>query len=89
MIDVMENCVTIGKRLENKKGGNIAITAIARKLLCILHHLLMNDELFESKKPKRMPKSSQSMPRMDLDEMIHTLTKAGYVIRYPKTQSGG
>jgi len=76
-------------RIKCKKGGKIAITAVARKILCILHHLLINDELFENRKPKRMPKSSQSVPRMNLDEMIHTLTKAGYVIRNPETQSGG
>lgn len=34
-------------RLNEKKGRNVAIIAVARKLICLIHHLLMNQELYQ------------------------------------------
>jgi hypothetical protein len=30
-----------------KKGSNVAVVALARKVLCILHHLLINKEMYK------------------------------------------
>jgi len=34
-------------RIRARKGANVAIVALARKILCILYHLLMNQEMYE------------------------------------------
>ena len=34
-------------RVRARKGANVAIVALARKILCILYHLLMNQEMYE------------------------------------------
>ena len=35
------------RRVQAKKGYNVAAVALARKVLCILHHLLTNRELYQ------------------------------------------
>jgi transposase len=34
-------------RVRARRGANVAIVAFARKILCILYHLLMNQEMYE------------------------------------------
>jgi hypothetical protein len=34
-------------RIRARKGAKVAIVALARKILCILHHLLMNQEMYK------------------------------------------
>src|SRR5512136_2032230 len=53
-------------RVQAKKGHNVAAVALARKVLCILHHLLMNREMFqeegvETKKTKPEDVDSSSV----------------------------
>jgi len=48
-------------RIKAKKGYNVAIVALARKILCILHHLLMNREMHETY-------SAKKKVEIDLDE---------------------
>jgi transposase len=38
---------TFFKRILARKNYNVAITALARKLICIIYHLLVNQELYE------------------------------------------
>lgn len=63
---------------------NIAAVALARKVLCILHHLLMNHEIYqepEVKKTKpRIPSSVSPISMMDIDEMIKVISQAGYLV---------
>ena len=63
---------------------NIAAVALARKVLCILHHLLMNHEIYqepEIKKTKpRIPSSVSPISMMDIDEMIKVISQAGYLV---------
>jgi len=42
------------RRVQAKKGYNVAAVALARKVLCILHHLLMNRELYQEEDAKRI-----------------------------------
>jgi transposase len=70
-----------------KRSGkkNIATVALARKVLCIIHHLLMNREEyqepeFEKTKPK-IPHRDSLISKMDIDEMIKTLSRAGYLVK--------
>ena len=72
-------------RLKAKKGAKKAVIALARKVLCILHHLLVNRERYEEKgnlKPKTIKFDRTSSPIQITEQyMIDTLVKAGYIIK--------
>ena len=71
------------QRILMRKGKKIAIVALARKLLSIIHHLLKNNEKYseDELKPKqvKLPKF-QPISELNLDEMIEIISKAGYVV---------
>jgi transposase len=77
------------RRIQAKKGYNVAAVALARKVLCILHHLLMNRELYQEDDAKMKKEKTTNIDistktqatRMNLDEMIQILVRAGYMIR--------
>ncbi len=78
-------------RIKAKKGTKLAVVALARKVLCILHHLLVNREMYEESgnlKPKPL-KFHRTSPPIQITEqdMIDTLVKAGYIIK--KMDTGG
>jgi len=72
-------------RIKAKRGAKIGIVALARKVLCILYHLLINQETYQDEllgKPRCIKHSSvHSTALMSLDEMIRTIIKAGYEVR--------
>lgn len=75
------------QRVKARQGFKKAIVALARKILCILHHLLTNRELYEEDgetpvKKCKTPKENGSMT-MTADEMIRILSEAGYVVSKP------
>ena len=79
-------------RLKTKKGTKVAVVALARKVLCILHHLLVNREMYEESgnlKPKQPLKFDRTSSPIQITEqnMIDTLIKAGYIIK--KMDTGG
>lgn len=79
-------------RIKAKKGTKIVIVALARKVLCILHHLLVNREMYEETgnlKPKQPLKFDRTSSPIRITEqyMIDTLIKAGYIIK--KMDTGG
>jgi transposase len=56
---------------------------LARKVLCILHHLLVHREEYREdgvSRPKWVNKGCNPTPEMTLDKMIEVLMKAGYVV---------
>ncbi len=71
------------QRILMRKGKKIAIVALARKLLSIIHHLLKNNENYieDELKPKKisLPKF-QSISELSLDEMIDIISKAGFTV---------
>ncbi len=71
------------QRIQAKKGRKKAIVALARKLACIIHHLLTNKESYSEEESKRkevkLPKSIPTID-LDLDEMIGVLCEAGYTV---------
>jgi transposase len=77
-------------RVQAKKGHNVAAVALARKVLCILHHLLMNRETYQDEgvKTKKIKSadidSASEQPEMSLMEMIRSLVKAGFEVRDTK-----
>jgi transposase len=78
-------------RVKSKKGSNVAVVALARKILCILHHLLTNREMYKedgiNKKVKIDIGNEFSQREMDLEEMIEYIVRAGYEVR--KGSAGG
>ena len=78
-------------RVKAKKGSNVAVVALARKILCILHHLLTNREMYKedgiNKKVKIDIGNEFSQREMDLEEMIKYIVRAGYEVR--KGSAGG
>ena len=73
-------------RVRARRGANVAIVALARKILCILHHLLMNQEMYEEPgvvKRTRLLRLDQSSPHREFTahEMIDILQQSGYEVR--------
>ena len=80
-------------RIKAKSGHNVAIVALARKILCLLHHLLMNREKYVeddgSKKSKSKKNYRTSSPRvMDIQEMIDVIRQSGYEVQRVDTSGG-
>jgi len=80
-------------RIKARSGHNLAIIALARKILCILHHLLMNREKYVEddggKKPKSKKNYRTSSPRvMDIQEMIDIIRQSGYEVQKGDTSRG-
>ena len=64
----------------------MAIVALARKILCILYHLLMNQEMYEEpgaarKTRPNMLDQSTTQREFSAQEMIDILKRSGYEIR--------
>ncbi len=72
-------------RIKARRGAKIGIVALARKVLCILYHLLINREFYKDdllEKPRSIKGSRiHSTEVMSLDEMIKTIVRAGYEVR--------
>jgi transposase len=80
-------------RIKARRGLKIGVVALARKVLCILYHLLIHQELYQDSllgKPRNIRHSSAySTTSMSLDEMIKTIIKAGYEVRRNGYMGGG
>lgn len=78
-------------RIRAKKGVKVAIVALARKMLCIMHHLLVNHEVYKEvdMKDKRIKiKTQPSSPALTLEEMIECLRQAGFTVTRDKSIKG-
>ena len=79
--------------IKARRGTKIGIVALARKVLCILYHLLISQELYQDdmlSKPRCVKHSSvHSTTSMSFDEMIKTIIKAGYEVRRNEYMEGG
>ncbi len=71
-------------RIQAKKGSKVAAVALARKVLCILHHLLMNQETYLEDGDKKNMRQKTLVPpspiEMPIQEMIDCIVRAGYVV---------
>jgi transposase len=71
-------------RVMARSGKNVAAVALARKILCILYHLLMKREDYQepevNKTKPKIPSCISSVSLMDIDEMIKIISKAGYLV---------
>jgi transposase len=76
-------------RIQVKKGTKKAIVALARKLVCILHHLLVNREKYldgDASKARKAKKvdidMNSSTVKMSEKDMINVLVSAGYIVKH-------
>jgi transposase len=80
-------------RVQAKKGHNVAAVALARKVLCILHHLLMNREMYQDEGVNKAKSidfdSSSKQTVISFEEMIRSLVRAGYEVRKRSSGTGG
>ena len=64
---------------------NVAAIALARKVLCIIYHLLMKREDYQEPEVKKnkpkIPSCVSPLSMMDIDEMIKTISQAGYLVK--------
>jgi len=73
-------------RIKARRGSNVATIALARKILCILYHLLINQEMYEEatikkSKPSKNGIMKSSLPReMNLEDMIEVIRQSGYSV---------
>jgi transposase len=80
-------------RIKARSGHNVAIIALARKILCILYHLLMNREKYVeddgSKKSRSKKNYRTSSPRvMGIQEMIDIIRQSGYEVQKVNAPGG-
>ena len=80
-------------RIKARKGHNVAVVALARKILCILYHLLMNQEMYQEdgitkSRQSKIDWSSVRIDKMSLQSMIEIIAKAGYEVKKIKGQGG-
>jgi hypothetical protein len=76
------------EKVELKK----APIALARKVLCILYHLLLNREMYQEnglEKSIRGRRNIVPLTNISVDEMIKLLVKAGYEVKPKGIGLGG
>jgi transposase len=80
-------------KIKARRGIKIGVVALARKVLCILYHLLTNQETYQDDllgKPRSFKHfGAHSTISMSLDEMIRTIINAGYEVRRNEFLEGG
>jgi len=80
-------------RIKARRGTKIGVVALARKVLCILYHLLIHQETYHDDllgKPRNIRhRSAYSTTSTSLEEMIKTIIKAGYEVRKNEYTEGG
>ena len=76
------------RRIAYRRGRNKAIVALARKILSILWHLLVNRESYVEPGLKRVRKlpARMTLPKISIDDAVETLLSAGYRIYSPENQ---
>jgi len=73
------------RNMKGRKNYNVAITALARKIICLVHHLLVNQELYQEddcdkrkSKPAKNECSSSSLPEENLEDKVAAIVDAFY-----------
>jgi len=73
------------QKLKGRKNYNVAITALARKLICLIYHLLINQELYleddcvkRGPKPESCDHASSSSPKERLEDKVAAIVDAFY-----------
>ena len=71
-------------RVTARRGKKKAYVALARRILCIIHHLLVTgEEYVEEGFVKRFKVRMRALEGLPLGEMAKILTGAGYLVQAP------
>jgi len=71
-------------RVAARRGKKKAYVALARKILCIIHHLLVNgEEYVEEGFVKKVRIRVRALEEVSLEEMAGILVGVGYLVRAP------
>jgi hypothetical protein len=71
-------------RVAARRGRKKAYVALARKILCIIHHLLITgEEYVEEGFAKRFKVRMRPLESIPLEEMAKILIGAGYLVQAP------
>ena len=71
-------------RIKARRGTKIGLVALARKVLCILYHLIISQETYQDDslgKPRSVKYSRMQSATMSLEDMIGIIVKAGYEVK--------
>ena len=76
------------QKLSKRKEYNVAITALARKLICLVYHLLINQELYleedgrrRKSKPAKSDLTSSYSPENQLEDKVAAIVDAFYHLK--------
>jgi ATP/ADP translocase len=80
-------------RIKIRHGAKVAVVALARKVVCILHHLIVNREMFEDETANKSKREKSgrpsSMPELNIADAIQILVRAGYLVQKRSENGGG
>ena len=72
-------------RIKSSYGAKVAVVALAGKVICILHHLIVNQEMFEdeitNKSKREKPGRPSSSPEITIADDIMILVRSGYIVQ--------
>jgi len=82
------------KRIMARKNYNVAITALARKLICVIYHLLINQELYEEGGAKAIASKPDendriSRPGEKMHDKVAAIVDAYYRVNRNVSSGGG
>ena len=84
------------KRIEARKNRNVAIIALARKLICLIYHLLVNQELYEDghekaakSKSRKNAQAQESSSEDQLQDKVAAIVDAYYRVNEKRAVKGG
>lgn len=79
-------------KIKAKKGYLVAIVALARKVLCLIHHLLVNQEMYDedsrSSKIDTPISKNKNHGILTIEDMIQCIAQAGYEVKKIKSGVG-
>jgi transposase len=72
-------------RVKTRRGNKLAIIALARKIRCVIHHLLINQEVYsedikKSSNSKRSSSRKSSIKGNTVEEMIEIVKRSSYQV---------
>lgn len=71
-------------RVKDRHGSKVAVVALARKMLTIIHHLLVNDERYVEEGYSKVKVCGRKLDvGVCLEDMVVVLRNAGYIVKGP------
>jgi hypothetical protein len=75
-----DKSVQILPEIDKKKERNVAIIAVARKLICLIYHLLINQELYQEDECRRRGSSQDKSCQVPSFQEEHLTDKVAAIV---------